>query len=102
MIYAPHTLYRLDSVEVRDEFGRIVEKTDKWVEVGRCRCVDNNTQKQISVNGKDYTYSYQINFDAPRIAAGAKIKVTGREEAVEGEVIASARYNYFNHSVVWL
>lgn len=101
MILSPHTLELFEEGKlVEDEFGREVEQDGKWVVIGECRCVDNNTQKHISVNGKDYTYSYNIIHEGNKIEAGSLIRV--KERDVEGEVVASSKNNYFDYSQVWI
>lgn len=101
MIFAPHTLELwTEGKIIINNLGDEEQEEGGWVVIGKCRCVDNDTHRHISVNGKDYTYSYNIIFEGERIDAGSRIRV--KERGVKGEVVKASKCNYFNYSQVWL
>ena len=74
MIFAPHKLLiAVAPKDVVDENGDPISEPEKWVEVGCCRCDDNNVMKQVSVNGKWFDYRYHVVYEGAKILAGTKV-----------------------------
>lgn len=104
MIFAPHKLFvKLKLGGGFDDEGRPIPIVEKWEEVGECRCDDNSTQKLVSVNGENYTYSYKIVYEGKKIEAGTEVKVmSGDDIRAKGIVVQSSICNYFNYAQIWL
>ena len=99
MFYAPHFLYKEDSVQRRDEFNRVQDNFSRWLLVGKCRCDDKGIGHPITVNGREYIPQYHIVCDKSKVQAGDKIRVLEQDGTVraEGKVTVVNKCNYLNY-----
>lgn len=106
MYYAPHILQLKKEVPAQyDEDGNpLTTESSEWETVGTCRCDDNGTSRQISMNGQMYDYSYHIVFDEGNIDAGDYVRALDESGSVrgEGEVLRVSVSNYFNYRQLWV
>ena len=108
MIYAPHILQKkVLSAPIRDEFGRIRSNmTERWVDVCKCRCDNNDTTSFTSDNGSVYTPKYHIACDGHiDIPAGTFVRCLssgGNIVICEGMVYRSKKLNHLFYSEVWI
>lgn len=103
MIFAPHKLYvAVAPKDLVDENGDPVTQSEEWVELGDCRCDDNDTMKKVSVNGEWFDYRYHVVYEGVKILAGTKVRIERNGERIEGVVRKPAKCNYFNYSQIWI
>lgn len=106
MNYAPHILQvKVITKPQEDEFGRPIPSTggEDWETIGECRCDDNDTTKQVSVNGQVYDYSYFVVYEGEKIEAGAVVRaLDGEEVRGEGTVLKSAKCNFLTYTKLWM
>ena len=103
MIFAPHKLFIKQACSGLDENGDPIQSSNSWGEVGPCRCDDNITHHNISVNGEAFTYAYKIVYEGEKVEPGAVVRVTdGERVRAEGRVVQSAECNYFNQLQIWI
>lgn len=103
MIYTPHILeIKNDTVStVVDGIPSFLE--DTYTEIGKCRCDDSGVNKQISVNGVMFAFSYHIVYVGEKIELGKYVRVLDKGNIRgEGEVIKSSKCNMLNYSEIWI
>ena len=105
MIYAPHTLYKKLVGQIKnDSYGKPFSPTEKWVEIGRCRCDDNTTQELRSSNGQLYKSRYHVVYDkSHEVAEGDEIKCINADGTIraQGVVGMIKSTNYLGYSELW-
>ena len=105
MYYAPHILQKevVTDAYIGDD-GNPVKGVKSWVDVGKCRCDDNNQQERISANGVWHDYNYHVVHEGERILIGTSVRILKRDGSVRGEgmVIKTGKCNYFSYSQIWL
>lgn len=106
MLYAPHTLYKKQkSVLKFDKYGKPTPpKGDEWVEIGACRCDDDNTQELRSDNGQVYWSSFHVVYDrSDAVQEGDEIRCIGKDGNVRGQGIVGRvkNTNYLEYSELW-
>lgn len=106
MIFQPHTLHVFhESKPTFDDEGHLIFTKDSgWIQLCKCRCDDNNTTKQISVNGQLYNYSYHIVYQGAKLESGTKVKCLDKDGAVrgEGEIVKCNKTNCLNYTEIWV
>lgn len=106
MNFAPHTLQvKVISKPQEDEFGRPIPGTggEHWETICECRCDDNDTTKQVSVNGQVHDYSYLVVYEGEKIEAGTEVRaIDGEEVRGEGSVIRSTKCNNLAYAKLWM
>lgn len=103
MTYSPHILeIKNDTVNtVVDGIPSFLEET--YTEIAKCRCDDSGVNKQISVNGTMFAFSYHIVYVGERIEVGKYVRVMDKGNIRgEGEVIKSSKCNMLNYSEIWI
>lgn len=104
MLYSPHTLFRRDRTEARDEYNRTISSSESWTSLGFCRCDDNTQMKVTDAAGQEYVPSYHIV--APRdtdVKAGDYVRVlSGSLLRGEGTVVRVIRLNYLNYVSIYV
>ncbi len=85
---APHKLQILVvTPERNDEYGRPIPGTGnkEWQDGPKCFCHDNSQNKEISVNGKAWVYSYHVVYEGSKIPLDTKVRCLGLDNSVIGE-----------------
>lgn len=105
MKYAPHTLYKKCTCEIRvDKYGRPLPPTSEWVRVCTCRCDDDNTQELVSENGRAYRSKFHIVLDrTTAIAEGDEIRCETPDGGIRGFGIVGMvkKTNYLTYMEIW-
>lgn len=105
MIYAPHILYKkqVDAIKA-DTYGKPFAPSEKWVEIGRCRCDDDTTQELRSDNGQLYKSRFHVVYDRNHnVAEGDEIKCVNADGSVRGQGVVGMvkSTNYLGYSELW-
>lgn len=93
---APHILVvKTVTLPEKDEYGRPIPGTggEEWNELTECFCHDNSQQKEISVNGKLWAYSYHVVYEGKKLALDTTVKCLAKDSrdiVGEGKVIKNA------------
>lgn len=105
MIYAPHTLYKKQVGQIKnDSFGKPLSPTEKWVEIGRCRCDDDSTQELRSDNGQLYKSRYHVVLEKGYgVTEGDEIKCVNADGSTRAQGIVGMvkSTNYLSYSELW-
>ena len=104
MMYAPHILYKKTTSVKRNEYGELVSASEKWEEVGPCRCDDNSTQRFTTDNGSVYVPKYHIVLDRADVRPGDYVRAVDTTGAVrgEGKVFNAPKCNYLDYMSVYV
>ena len=98
MIFAPHILQKKVVTGGSLVNGNPVTGTEEWVEIGDCRCDDNDARTQISVNGVLHDYNYHVVYEGEKLPIGTEIRCVDKVDGSirgEGKVIKPKKCNYF-------
>lgn len=106
MLYAPHTLYKKQTSEIKlDKLGKpVAPKREEWVKIGVCRCDDDTTQELRSDNGQVYWSRYHVVYDkSDAVVEGDEIQCTNADGSVRGSGIVGRvkSTNYLGYSELW-
>jgi hypothetical protein len=107
MIFAPHTLYKKQDVPIKlDALGKPIPPLEEfeWVEVCRCRCDDDTTQRLMSDNGQEYRSRYHVVYDrSDAIKEGDEIRCTEADGTLRGQGVVGMvkSTNYLMYSELW-
>ena len=105
MMYAPHILQKRVAPQLtNDEYGRpVVNQSEEWEDVCRCRCDDNTTQEFKSENGEVYRPNYHVVCEKNAVMAGDMIRcMDGDSVRGKGEVFIAKNTNYFGYTELWM
>lgn len=105
MMYAPHKLYKQQTIVARNDYGEIVSQDSEWVLMGDCRCDDNTTQHFETQNGEVYTPQYHIVCNRCSISEGDKVKVLTKDGGAYrggGTVYNSPKCNYLDYMSIYV
>lgn len=111
MYYAPHVLYKKIEKEERDELGRIIADSERWVYVCDCRCDDNNTEQFKDENGHVFTPKYKIVCDRADVEEGEFVQCrvkdplndfAAQKVIGEGRVFNAPKCRYLNYMVLYV
>ena len=84
----PHKLQiQVITPEENDEYGRLITGTggESWQDVAECFCHDNSQQKEVSVNGERWAYSYHVVYEGEKIPLGSHVRCLDSDERTVGE-----------------
>jgi hypothetical protein len=103
VMYAPHILSVKRTAEIRDEYNRVSGVTEEWVELGGCRCDDNDTAQVTDDTGKAFIPRYHVVSERYDVKAGDYIRCT-QNGAVrgEGEVRKVSKTNYLDYMSIYV
>lgn len=109
MHYKPHILQkRVKPQIINDEFGRPIPptETDTWIDVCKCRCDHNSTDKITLQNGTVIVPKYSVVCDGLRPAIDVDdyarcVEVDGSVRG-EGKVCNFQTLNYLPYAKVYL
>lgn len=128
MYYKPHILQVRRHDQARDEYGRLLEDKDRWVDVCPCRCDDNTTQEFRGENAIIYRPKYHIVCEGHiEVYEGDEIRcvpfasednnkfafafgeqsfnevtTSSNTERCRGVVYMVKQYNFYNYTEVWV
>ena len=106
MIYSPHILQKKTSqAENTDDNGHpVIDNSEEWVTVCRCRCDDNSTKEFKNENGDVYRPNFHIVAEPNTIKSDDEIRCLNADGTVRGsgKVYIAKSTNYFNYSELWV
>lgn len=104
MYYAPHSLYKLVEMEVRDDLNRVISSSEEWMYVCGCRCDDNTTQRFEDENGRVYVPKYKIVCPRVDVCEGDYVQCLDDGGGIRGEgrVLNAPKCNYLDYMTVYV